>query len=491
MFFAAEPQATSPPGTSDRAIADYSELIRRNPADVSAYISRAISYQRIGDHVSAVADGAEAVRRDADRTDVWSSIFKNSEQVSKAEKFIGEAIVKQEKLAADFPNIPNHRQELAATQNNLGHLYHSVGRSQEAEGAYRRGLALQRETGRRISRRVCLPRGPGTKRSRGTGRPAVEIGHNQEGESLYRRAIVQWEKLRFEFVNEPRYREVLAQDLFNLARMHAAEPGQLQAARHLIDRAITIDEKLAAEFPNDPKYLQSMIGGLGNLTVLLKAAHKLAEAESVCRRTVSMVESPDCGFDDPAYQGERAQAYCTLGDLLLEIGRRSDSEKAYRPTGGRGEKFQGKAVQFRFPRDARYQNDLAWMLATCPMPECRVVDQAVDFASKAVQLAPKIGNYWNTLGVTRYRRGEWTPTIEALKKSMDLRGGGDGYDWFFLAMAYSRLGNKEQARQFYDRAVAGMEKILPENEELWRFRVEAALLLGIELPKQAERAHAG
>ena len=48
-----------------------------------------------------------------------------------------------------------------------------------------------------------------------------------------------------------------------------------------------------------------------------------------------------------------------------------------------------------------------------------------------------------------------------------------------MAMAHSQLGDKEQARKWYDRAVAWMEKNDPKNEELARFRVEAEDLLKI------------
>ena len=61
-----------------------------------------------------------------------------------------------------------------------------------------------------------------------------------------------------------------------------------------------------------------------------------------------------------------------------------------------------------------------------------------------------------------------------------MRDGGDAIDWFFLAMAHERLGHKDEARTWYDRAAAWMDKNQPKNEELRRFRTEAAELLGIK-----------
>ena len=46
-------------------------------------------------------------------------------------------------------------------------------------------------------------------------------------------------------------------------------------------------------------------------------------------------------------------------------------------------------------------------------------------------------------------------------------------------MAHWKLGDKTQARSWYDKAVPWMEKNQPKNEELIRFRDEAAALLGV------------
>ena len=49
-----------------------------------------------------------------------------------------------------------------------------------------------------------------------------------------------------------------------------------------------------------------------------------------------------------------------------------------------------------------------------------------------------------------------------------------------LAMAHWQLGEKEQARQSYDKGVAWMDEKAPKDDELIRFRAEATELLGVE-----------
>jgi tetratricopeptide (TPR) repeat protein len=139
------------------------------------------------------------------------------------------------------------------------------------------------------------------------------------------------------------------------------------------------------------------------------------------------------------------------------------------------------------PKSGEAHNDLAWFLATCPELKFLNPKRAVELAQKAVDLAKEDGNFWNTLGVTHYRAGDWNSAALALQKSMELRAGGDAFDWIFLAMAHGKLDHKEDARKWYDKAIEWMEKNEEalkkdkmHDEELCRFRAEAEEVLKIE-----------
>ena len=80
--------------------------------------------------------------------------------------------------------------------------------------------------------------------------------------------------------------------------------------------------------------------------------------------------------------------------------------------------------------------------------------------------------------------GDWKAAIEALERSELLAPGRSrAFNAFFLAMAHWRLGEKDKARERYDRAVEWMDKNQPMNKELCRFRAEAAELLGLNEKK--------
>jgi tetratricopeptide (TPR) repeat protein len=134
----------------------------------------------------------------------------------------------------------------------------------------------------------------------------------------------------------------------------------------------------------------------------------------------------------------------------------------------------------RHPTTAAVMNYLAWAIASTSPPSDSLRKEAVELARQATDISPKDGGFQNTLGVALYRAGDWKGAVAALEKSVELDSGGDASDGFFLAMAHWQLGDKDAARTHYDKAVARMEKDAPKNEELLRFRGEAARLLGIE-----------
>ena len=136
------------------------------------------------------------------------------------------------------------------------------------------------------------------------------------------------------------------------------------------------------------------------------------------------------------------------------------------------------------PRDDDYRarrvvalNDLAWLLACAADPSARDPAVAVDLATEAARQSPADPACWNTLGVARYRSGDWAGAVEALHHAVGAGpGGGTGFDHYFLSMACLRLGEVDQARLWFDRAVDWTSRYRPDHPGLASFRDEAAVL---------------
>jgi tetratricopeptide (TPR) repeat protein len=145
------------------------------------------------------------------------------------------------------------------------------------------------------------------------------------------------------------------------------------------------------------------------------------------------------------------------------------------------------APAWREPMVPGIKNDLAWLLVTCPDAKLRDPAQAVTMAKQAVEGDPRPA-YWNTLGAAECRAGNYKQALAALQRSMDLSRGGDSFDWFFVAMAHARQHDRDEARKWYDKAVAWMEKNKPNDAELVRFREEAEELMKQEAVGRKEAA---
>jgi tetratricopeptide (TPR) repeat protein len=153
-------------------------------------------------------------------------------------------------------------------------------------------------------------------------------------------------------------------------------------------------------------------------------------------------------------------------------------------------------------------NNSAWDIAkpSGVQPDPTLAAIAVDLAKAAISASKETeptGIFRKTLGVALYRAGDWPAAIAALEDSVKRLGDERyGYNGFFLAMAYWRLGERGRALMLYDRSVAWTERQagslnpwagIPDraDAELAAFRAEAEALLDTSLPRPDFRAALG
>jgi tetratricopeptide (TPR) repeat protein len=171
----------------------------------------------------------------------------------------------------------------------------------------------------------------------------------------------------------------------------------------------------------------------------------------------------------------------SLASSYAVVGRHAEARKLWEEALALGE----QKLPPNHPVVLMNRNSLAWHLVASLDSTLHDAKRAVELAETTIALAPNEGAYWNTLGVARYRAGDWKGAVTALEKSTDLRQGGDSVDFSFLAMAHWQLGDTQAARKWYKQAAEWMEKNKPIDAALHRFHAEATELLGVIEPQPA------
>jgi tetratricopeptide (TPR) repeat protein len=106
---------------------------------------------------------------------------------------------------------------------------------------------------------------------------------------------------------------------------------------------------------------------------------------------------------------------------------------------------------------AQCYNNRAWELATGPIV-IRDVERAQVLIQQAVGLDPGKQVSLNTQGVVQYRAGRHADAVTTLERSLAAgRGQYEAFDLVFMAMAHRMLGQLDEARDCYDRAVRWMQ----------------------------------
>jgi eukaryotic-like serine/threonine-protein kinase len=373
------------------------------------------------------------------------------------------------KLVADFSTVPAYRQELARAHHDLGGLLRRADRADEAEAAFGKALVLWDRLIDAFPKSLAFP-GERANTLNSLGVLFQNAGRLKEAEDTHRQVLKVRRELAARWPKVPSQRQGLGYSLDNLGWVLGRLGRPREAEEHLRE-ALAVQRKLAADFPHVPEYWQELAVTWNHLGGLLEAVGRIREAGDAFAESVRHYERLVKEHGDvPRYkEGLAANSFNLARNRFLQ-GRFREAVPDYR-----------RALKLA-PDKVAANNGMAWFRATCPDPRFRDGREAVALAQKAVKLAPKNWVCWRTLGVAHYRTGDWAAAVTALEEARALRqGGASPATCFFLAMAQWRLGQEEQARQWYDLAAGWMDRNPSQTEELRRFRAEAkALLLGKE-----------
>jgi tetratricopeptide (TPR) repeat protein len=505
----------------DKVIADDSEAIKLDPSDADSWLTRGKHYQTMGENARAVDDFSEVIKLAPRGIEGW---------LTRGNAY--HALGQNENALADFSKAVEVDPNSTEARACRGDFYRSLGQKDKASADYfQLGTILglrddQKGALDAYSRAIELdPKRPDARFSRAGVHSRLRqwddaIADDSEGIKLEPSAArFWWHRGTCHSAKGENARAV--DDFAKAIQLDPANVGSWLGrggAYHALGQNKDAQEDLSKAIDLDPKSAEAwsslgdVDGSLGQKDKAIADYTKAMELSKGNSRWETWTYRLKRGatYGDMGEDGKAVADYTECLQACAEFSK-WDALSLYKgtwaPTLGQAcflratayvrlKRFRealadfGKALEVLGPNTgSMVYNDAAWLLATCPEVELRDPRRAVELAKKAVELAPEAGLFWNTLGVAHYRLGEHKDAIEALHKSMELRQGGDPFDWLFLAMAHHKLGDRDEARKWYDKSVDWLEnngQALEKNprhaEALRRFREEAEQVL--ELSKK-------
>jgi serine/threonine protein kinase len=189
-------------------------------------------------------------------------------------------------LAAEFPNRPDFRHDLAKSHNNLGILLETTGRLAEAEASYRDALTLEKQLVDEFPMRSEF-RQELASSHHNLGVLLRAAGRLAEAMASYREALALRKHLVADYPTRPDFRQALGHSHNNLGNV-LSDAGRLAEAEASYRDALALFKQLASDFPTRPDFRQELASCCNNLGALLYETGRLAEAEAAYREALAL-----------------------------------------------------------------------------------------------------------------------------------------------------------------------------------------------------------
>jgi tetratricopeptide (TPR) repeat protein/serine/threonine protein kinase len=430
-------------GRVDEAIAEYKKAIELDPKFAFPHIGLGVALATKGLVDESVIKFRKAIELDPNSADAQYNLGIALCQQGK----LDEAVAEYRKAVAEYRKAIKLDPKYAEVHCNLGNILYRQKKLDEAVAEYKKAIALNPKSSAAYNGLGNALNGQKNFDAAITAyRKAIDLDPKNGAAHFNLGLTLRGQGKLDEAITE--FRKVCELDPKNISAHYNL--GHALHAQKKWDEAIAYYKK-AIEL--DPKCAPIH----RNLILALQGKGRVDDAIAERKKLIEL---------DP----KNAAEHYYLGNDLKAKGDLDGAERAYREAVRLDGNHHGAAI------DA-----LAELLLSRGNWK-----EAIATAREAVKLAPQSDFAWQVLGWAHYRVGEWNASIAALEKSCALQAnpkGGNAAPWFFLAMAHWQLGEKDKARELYDRAVQWMDKNQPKNEELRRFRTEAALLLELKEKK--------
>jgi tetratricopeptide (TPR) repeat protein len=489
----------------------------------------------------AIRELEEALRADPSNPrarDTWATalanralLLRDGGQHEDGVKLIRPAVTAFRELIHEAPDESRYRVGLAQVVSVMGELESQREATGEAVNCFEEAIAtfgelLRREPDhleyvqQRADVRVLLA---------GIWR---RLGRDQDERQAYAQVIAEYESVRASHPSASQIEFLLAIARSDLGALLREQGDTAGAARELTE-ALTLLAPLAPDFATIPAYHEAGAAARSFLAEVYRDQGRTAEARTLCERAIDTYRQlADQVAEQPSYRERLAVTRALLGRVLLQLNDRPLAEEAFRaaltdlddlmslaPSAAAyrheaahvrwrwGEAFHraGRQAdadqQFRIAErlwnglvadcpEPEYLHDVAWYLTSCADGSRRDPRKAIDLLQQSLRRAPQNAKYRGALGAAHYRAGQWDLAVTALTEALRQRPDGDGTMYLYLAMAYQKRGDKDQANAGLQRGTRWVQERCPGDPDLQQLRNEAMGVLGGQTPAPDPGANA-
>lgn len=339
---------------------------------------------------------------------------------------------------------------------------------------------------------LALPGVPDHQENLAIGQIDLGLAHYESGDNLQATPLLEAARkelteLTEDYIKVPRFRERLAacEDVLGQVLLDTAVDPTVAEA--MLDNAVSRYEGLYQESVR--RYQQSR--GAADLDMAVRYSEVIAIARSHKARSLQRLEKTSeaaVEFDHsvksleplidrdalPRYINALAHVQYRYG-LMLNADGKAEAKQQFGEALRLWTVVAGKDI-------ASYTHDLAWMLATCPDAAVRNPVAALKYASEAVGLASENPRYLSTQALATVLNGNAKGALQMLEKTKELHGDWVDRDYFVLAIAQHRQGQIKEAQTSMKLGMDWMAAQRPFNEDSRRL----AIMANAELQSEAK-----
>ena len=224
-----------------------------------------------------------------------------------------------------------------------------------------------------------------------------------------------------------------------------------QARRDAVDEAVLVHEEMLKKLAARPGDQSQDDGFLIHIALLYTIADDHPKAQAAYAKAIDGAERRAREHPgNAAFEGAVAQTHSHLGMELWDVGKHADSLTNFR----KAQEAFGALLALE-PENVGFINNACWFLSFFQDPAYRDPATALVLARRLVSLASERERNrlhissgmrpFFILGLAEYRVGDYPAARRALERSIELREGGDAYEWFVMAMVLARQGEIDRA----------------------------------------------